>query len=522
MPAAIALPMWLLTGSARAQQPAQPLSPVRMVPGQTPPIAPNVKEVVVPPPVTLPPPQARPVDVPNRPLGANEAVRIALRSQPSVAAARSAISAVQGRVQQVRAGLLPTVNLSAGYTNVQALATEGRSSTAATTGTSSGTSTGTGSGTSTGGSDTGAATGSTGSGSSSGGTTTSVSTASSGGGVSLVTAGFQASANLRQLIFDFNHTRDLVRQASLQERAAADNLARVQSDLVLQVKQAFYLYVQNGQIVMINEENVANRRAQLDLAKARLTSGLGLPADMVTAETALSEATTNLITARNNQTLASINLALIIGIDPRTPIDAGASAEPPVATNDVQGLVDTALKQRPEIQQAQNLIGAARYGVSAARTTNAPTIAGNIGVLARGGNFPPGNDSLSVGVTLQWNPFDGGLTAGRVKEARANVDTAQANLTGAQLTVISDVSQAYVNVRSAEQRLVSTETEIANAIEGVRIAQGRFGRGLGLFLDIINAQSALVTARSNRASAQFGVDQARAAVTRAIGAPLPR
>ena len=51
---------------------------------------------------------------------------------------------------------------------------------------------------------------------------------------------------------------------------------------------------------------------------------------------------------------------------------------------------------------------------------------------------------------------------------------------------------------------------------------GRVGRGIGLFLDIINAQAALVTARSNRAAAQYGVDQARAALARAIGAPLPR
>ena len=41
-----------------------------------------------------------------------------------------------------------------------------------------------------------------------------------------------------------------------------DNLVRVQSDLVLQVKQAFYLVVQNRLLVGINEDNVANRQAQ--------------------------------------------------------------------------------------------------------------------------------------------------------------------------------------------------------------------------------------------------------------------
>ena len=493
-----------LVAAAHAQPAVQPqdVAP-KPVPGQTPPITPNVKELAVPIPIALPPAAARSADVPNRPLAADEAVRIALRSQPSIAAARAAIAAAQGRTEQVRSGLLPTVSLSAGYTHTETLATEGRAS--STSGQGSTGSTGTGAGN----------TGGTGTGSD-------IGTIDTTSGTGTTSTGLRASANIRQLIFDFNHTRDLVRQASLQERAAADNLARVQSDLVLAVKQAFYQYVQNSRIVTIGEENVTNRRSHLDLARARLNSGLGLPSDLVTAETAYSEAVTNLVSARNNQTIAQITLALNMGIDPRTPIDAGPSGEPPLTTDNVQSLVDTALRQRPEILQAQSLIGAARYGVNAARSTNAPSLAGNLGAFTRGNNFPPGDDSVSIGVTLNWNPFDGGLTAGKVKEARANVDSAQANLASAQLTVVSDVSQAYVNVRSAEQRLITTDSEVANATEGVRIAQGRFGRGLGLFLDIINAQAALVTARTNRAAAQFGVDQARAAVTRAIGAAPPK
>ncbi len=505
---AFSLPLFLLpAGTAIAQAPKPAVDPQlplpKPVPGQTPPIAPNVKPVVVPPAVSLPAAPSRPADVPSRPLTADEAVRIALHNQPNVIVARAGISAAQGRTQQARSGLLPSVILSAGYTNVQTLSTEGNGAAVGTSGSTTG-------GGSTGGSGSG---GTSSSGSTFGGAT---------GGSGTTASGFQAAAVARQLIFDFNHTRDLVRQASQQERAATYNLAQVETDLVLQVKQAFYLFVQNSRLTAINEENIANRRSQLALAQARLTSGLGLPADVVTAETALAEATTNLITARTNETLSRISLALTMGIDPRTPIDAATSSEPPVVTDDVQGLVDTALKQRSDILQAVSLLTAARYGVSAARTTNAPSLAGNIGLLSRGVDFPPESDSFSVGVSVQWDPFDGGFTAGKVKEARANVVSAQAQLTNTQLGAVSDVSQAYMSLRNAEQRVVSGDTEVANAAEGVRIAQGRFSRGLGLFLDIINAQAALVTARSNRASAQYGVHQARAALSRAIGAPIIR
>src|SRR5207245_6947241 len=128
----------------------------------------------------------------------------------------------------------------------------------------------------------------------------------------------------------------------------------------------------------------------------------------------------NLILARNNASVGRVNLALFMGVDPRTPIQTSETGEPAAAAPDVDALVRTALAQRPEMQQAQANVEAARFGVSAARTTNAPSIAANLGLGSRGANFPRGNDTLTIGVALQFSPFDAGLTAGRVKEARAN------------------------------------------------------------------------------------------------------
>ena len=112
--------------------------------------------------------------------------------------------------------------------------------------------------------------------------------------------GFLAEATLRQLIYDFNHTLDLVRQSVELEKAAAQNLTRTQYDTVLDVKQAFYFLVQNLQQVQVDELEVANRQSQLDLARARFNVGLGLPSDIVTAQTAKAEAILALNQARAN------------------------------------------------------------------------------------------------------------------------------------------------------------------------------------------------------------------------------
>src|SRR5262249_13764804 len=213
--------------------------------------------------------------------------------------------------------------------------------------------------------------------------------------------------------------------------------------------------------------------------------------------------------------------ALLLGTDPRTPIQPAETGEPAVTANDVNALVQTALTQRPDIRQLQENLRATEYGVSAAKSTNSPAVVGSIGASTRGESFPSGNDFFIVGVNIIWTPFDGGLTAGRVREARANRLSAQAQLTSAQLTVTSDVSQAYLDLRTAEQRVTTAQSEVANAEESVRLAEGRYRAGVGTFIDVTDAQAALVTAQTNRVNAQTAVEQARAAVAHAVGAPLP-
>lgn len=434
----------------------------------TPPIMPKVQETPLPPAVQISAPNDAPADVPNRPLTAEEAANIALNHQPNVAIARAEVVSASGKVKQVRSGLLPSVNTGASYTNTAITPTQkpiGSSVSAA------------------------------------------------------IASGYQVTANLRQLLFDFNHTRALVAEANSLLSSANANLTKVQSDLVLQVKQSFYNFAQNERLVTVNEANVRNAQNHLAAAQARVKSGLGLPADVVRAETAVSDAVFNLNVARNNASTSRVALAQLMGIDPRTPVVAADTSEPVIAADNLDMLVDTAIKQRPEIVQSQANLQAASSGLKAARTSDSPNLIAQAGWLQRGSDFPPGNNSLTYGFAVTWTPFDSGLTKGKITEAQGNLQATQAQAEAARLQVVSDVSQAYLNLKTAEQRAVTADAEVANADESVRLTEGRYRSGLGTFLDVLDAQTALVTANTNRVNAQTAVNQARAALAHAVNAP---
>ncbi len=68
-----------------------------------------------------------------------------------------------------------------------------------------------------------------------------------------------------------------------------------------------------------------DQRQHLAEAKARQKAGVGLPSDTVRAETAVSDAIFSLNLAQNTASVSRVNLALLMGIDPRTPILAATS-----------------------------------------------------------------------------------------------------------------------------------------------------------------------------------------------------
>lgn len=436
---------------------------------QTPPIQPKIQETPLPSKVEITSPVARPADLPNRPLTADEAAAIALYHQPDIATARAGVEAAQGRVQQARSGLLPSLNTGVTYTK-DAISP-------------------------------------------------SPSTGGTGGGVSS-SSGYQVTANVGQLLFDFNHTRDLVKESEAQQQAANAGLNRVQSDVVFQVKQAFYAYAQNQRLAGVNEANLRNQQTHLASAQARLDAGLGLPADVVRAEAAISNATFNLTLVRNNASVSAVQLAQLMGIDPRTPIETADAGEPAAKINNLDELVNTALKQRPEMTQMQAFVQAASHGVKSAKTGDYPSIGADVDWLQRGASFPPDRDTLSYGISLKWMPFDAGLTKGRIKEAQANLKSQQSQYEAQSQQIISEVSQAYLNMITAEQRIKTSDAEIANAEEALRLTDGRYSSGLGAFLDVLDAQTALLTARTNRVNAQSALDQARSAMAHAIGEKL--
>ncbi len=429
---------------------------------QTPPIKPQTPDVRIPPPVTLPAAPAGVEALGAQPLTVDEAAALAVRRVPAVAIARANVEAAAGRTEQTQSGLLPQLSATGGLNEQRQVR-----------------------------------------------------------GVAGGANRFSLGVGAEQLLFDFGRTRSQVRQSQAFERATRFGLGRTEHEVALQARLAFVNYAEAVRLVEVSDANVANRLRQLQQAEARVDAGIGAPADMVRAKTNLADAVLSLELARSGALNSRVLLAERLGVDPRTPITPATTESAPldVQVEDVNGMVEMALTARPEILEAQQRLLAAGIGVAVARLVNAPRVTAVADLNSRGVDNPLDSVSTSIGLFVSWNFFDGGRAAGVRREAQAEEQVARATLQEVSQTVVSDVSRASVDVRTAQQRVETADVQVANAVELLRISEGRYQGGIGQFLEVTDAQASLFTAQRNLTQAQSDLRRAQARLRRSIGRP---
>jgi outer membrane protein TolC len=119
-------------------------------------------------------------------------------------------------------------------------------------------------------------------------------------------------------------------------------------------------------------------------------------------------------------------------------------------------------------------------------------------------------DGWFYGITGTWNIFDGGQTYGRVKQARAQLETAKINYDDSVLQVELEVQQSYANLAADREVIRSQQKNVEQATEALRLANERFSAGAGTQLDVLDARVALTQAQTTeiQARASYNIELA--------------
>jgi outer membrane protein TolC len=126
-----------------------------------------------------------------------------------------------------------------------------------------------------------------------------------------------------------------------------------------------------------------------------------------------------------------------------------------------------------------------------------------------------------VGLVLEIPLFDGHLTGAKVAEQTARQRGAQERLRKLELQIRFEVETALSEIAAARERVQTSEQAVGQAEESFRIMKEKYDLGKGTMTDVLDAQTALVTAQTSyaRALADLAVADARRKL--AVGEILP-
>jgi outer membrane protein len=328
------------------------------------------------------------------------------------------------------------------------------------------------------------------------------------------------TASLSYLLYDFGE-RDAALENAKQILAAANATqdATIQSVFLAAVQAYYQLFAAQA---AVTSAKTAEKSAleSLHSATARYSIGTGTPADKLQAQTAYSQAVLNTIQAEGNLRNAEGSLANSMGLDANLSLRITPPAmQMPDARfeQDVGKLIEEARKQRPELAAAAAQVNAAKAAVDAARASGMPTISLATSVNRVNSTLSDTTNGSVLGVSINFPLFTGYNTTYRIQAAQEQMEARLAQQARLNQQVALDVWKAYQAVVTETQAVKSSADLLASASESERIALGRYKAGVGNFLEVLTAQTALASARLQNIQAVFNWFLAKVSLAQAMG-----
>jgi outer membrane protein TolC len=398
-------------------------------------------------------------------LGIDQAISTALTKNPEVLSAIQQISRTTGQMIQVRAALLPTLNVSSGYeVQSEELVNPNSSIRGATFGPTPN------------------------------------------------NEAWNINISVNQSIWSGWKNQADFSAARLANDSSFYALRETIDRTVAETKRLFYDVIFNRALIRVREESVAVLQTQLQDQQSRFEAGTVPRFNVLQAEVALANAIPPVIQARNQLRISQFTLVKQLGLDypsdpSLVPIDVIGQLDYDPIKIDLKESVFAAMTRNPSLKiQRQNILIEAER-LKAAMSGFQPTLNATAGWQSF--SIPLANrldETVSgwfFGVTGSWNLFDGLATIGATKAARAALDQSRINYDNSARGIELDVQRAVSNLIEAQEVIDSQRASVVQATEALRLSRERLDAGAGTQLDVLNAQVSLLQAQTTELEARF-------------------
>lgn len=326
--------------------------------------------------------------------------------------------------------------------------------------------------------------------------------------------------SLSQMVFDFGATYYTLAASRLGVDASAQSLRDAEQQALLATRLAYFDAANKQAQWRLADATLHNQRRHCDQVALQVQVGQRPPIDLASVETDVANAYAARITAQNAWDTARATLRQTLGVEGLAGeyvlrSEAMAPLEDEDAPLDV--LHRLALQRRPDYASQRASVARSDASHKASRAAFLPTFTTSAGVTEAGENIRRMGWNWNVGAQVSWPLFDGGRSYGALRSAQAQAAQAQAQAATLRQSLRAEVEKSRLAVRAARALCDATRTALVQAQVQLRLAEGRYDKGLGQIIELGDAQLAASSAAAAAIDAKYALARARANLVRSLG-----
>jgi NodT family efflux transporter outer membrane factor (OMF) lipoprotein len=301
----------------------------------------------------------------------------------------------------------------------------------------------------------------------------------------------------------FGKNRAALDAAIGQSRAAQADAQAARMLLASNVARNYFQWMRVQGQLEVAQRTLAQRQQTQQLVKDRLQAGLDTQLELQQSESALPEARFQIESLREQEALLLNALAALTGQQNAplalVPSTKGAITSVAYVHTSVQSVPLDLLGRRADVVAARWRAEAASREVDNAKTLFYP----NINLNAFAGFSSIGFDKLVQSSSGQWGVgpairlplFEGGRLRANLKGKTADLDAAVEGYNAAVADAVRDVADQLTSTRAIARQQTEQVAAQRAAEAAYAIAVQRYEAGLGNYLNVLNAETAVLAQR---------------------------
>jgi outer membrane protein TolC len=308
------------------------------------------------------------------------------------------------------------------------------------------------------------------------------------------------------------------------KNATTEEFNKDRSELLFNIKNSYWGVFKANQFKKVMDETVEQIKAHVEDAKNLEKAGMLTRNDILKIEVQLSNALYQQIDAENAVKLSIVALNNTLGIPLNTQIEIASTANlTEYSSEELSKLVDSAIERRPELKAAGSRIKAGEAGIILANSSWYPQVSlyanyyyskPNQRILPTQNRF---DGTWDAGINLSMNIWDWLSTKHQTDQAEAQLAQAVDGFGIMKDGITLEVTQNYLSVSQTKRKIDIAKLNVEQAEENLRITSQKFKNGLATSSDLIDAETALISAKTNFTTSIVDYELAKAKLEKSTG-----